>query len=170
MQRRTLLGLGVAGAAALAVAGGGAALLTARAWRNNRLLPAGRSVMSGVARGVLDGSWPAAAAQASAALQAHLQRLQGTIAGMPPATQGELNELLMILATPPGRRALAGLSAPWDEATVAQLHAAMQSMRQSSLMLRRQAYHALRDLTHAAFFADASTWPLLRYPGPRALA
>jgi hypothetical protein len=43
-------------------------------------------------------------------------------------------------------------------------------MRQSSLLLRRQAYGALRDLTHAAYFADATTWPLLRYPGPRTLA
>ena len=65
---------------------------------------------------------------------------------------------------------LAGLPAAWEHAPVADVQAALQSMRQSSLLLKRQAYNALRDLTHAAFFADASTWPLLRYPGPRALA
>lgn len=160
----------MAGAAALAAVGGGAALMVAPAWRDARLQPAGRAVMSGVARGVLDGSWPADAAQAAAALQAHLDRLQGTIAGMPPSTQGELDQLLTILATAPGRRVLAGLSAPWEDARVVQLQAALQSMRVSRLMLRQQAYHALRDLTHAAFYADASTWPLLHYPGPRTLA
>ena len=170
MQRRTLLGLGAAGAAVLALAGGGAALMTAPAWRDARLQPAGRAVMSGVARGVLDGSWPDDAAQASAALKAHLTRLQGTIAGMPSTTQSEVNELLSLLATSPGRRVVAGLSTPWEDAPVAELQAALQSMRQSRLMLRRQAYQALRDLTHAAFFADASTWPLLHYPGPRTVA
>jgi hypothetical protein len=39
-------------------------------------------------------------------------------------------------------------------------------MRRSSLILRRQAYHALRDLTQGAYFADASTWATLGYPGP----
>jgi len=44
------------------------------------------------------------------------------------------------------------------------------SLRVSGVDLRRQVYQALRDLTNAAYYADASTWPLLGYPGPRALA
>ena len=39
-------------------------------------------------------------------------------------------------------------------------------MRASRIALRQQAYHALRDLTHAAYFADAATWARLGYPGP----
>jgi hypothetical protein len=40
-------------------------------------------------------------------------------------------------------------------------------MRTSTLVLRQQAYHALRDLTNAAFYADAAAWAPMGYPGPR---
>ena len=43
-------------------------------------------------------------------------------------------------------------------------------MRTASLTLPQQAYHALRDLTNAAYFADAASWSQLGYPGPRAVA
>jgi hypothetical protein len=170
MQRRTLLGLGVAGAALVALAGGGAALMYESAWRDGRLLPAGRRVLAAVARAVLDGSLPADAATQTAAIDGHLARMESTVTAMPLHTQGEVADLLALLAMPPLRAALAGLPSAWEHASVTDVQAALQSMRQSSLLLRRQAYGALRDLTHAAYFADASTWPLLRYPGPRALA
>jgi hypothetical protein len=170
MQRRTLLGLGVAGAALLALAGGGAALMYERAWRDGKLLPAGRRVLAAVARAVLDGSLPSDAAARATAIDGHLTRLQATVSAMPAHTQSEVADLLALLSMPPLRVTLTGLSSPWEQASVADVQAALQSMRQSSLLLRRQAYGALRDLTHAAYFADASTWPLLHYPGPRTLA
>lgn len=170
MQRRTLLGLGAAGAAVLALAGGGAAWMYEAAWRNGELLRAGRRVLAAVARAVLDGSLPGDPRAAASALDSHLERMQTTLRGLPPHTQAEVANLLALLALPPGRRALAGLSSDWDSAAVTEVQAALQSMRRSSLLLRRQAYHALRDLTHAAYFADPTTWPLLGYPGPRPLA
>jgi hypothetical protein len=169
MQRRTLLGLGVAGGALLALAGSGIALMYEAAWRNGRLEPAGRSVLGAVARAVLDGSLPVETADQTAAIDTHLTRMNATVAAMSPNTQGEIADLLALLAMPPGRRALAGLASPWPRATLAELQGALQSMRQSSLLLRRQAYGALRDLTHAAYFSDPSAWPLLGYPGPRLL-
>ena len=42
-------------------------------------------------------------------------------------------------------------------------------MRVSSGTTRQQVYHALRDLTNAAWFADAGSWDLLGYPGPQAV-
>jgi hypothetical protein len=170
MQRRTLLGLGMAGAALLAVAGSGAALVSERTWRDGKLLPAGRRVLASVARAVLDGNLPSDAAAQAAAIDSHLARVEATVNAMPPHTQGEVANLLALLAMPPLRATFAGLSRAWEDASVTDVQAALQSMRQSSLLLRRQAYSALRDLTHAAYFADASTWPLLRYPGPRPLA
>ncbi len=170
MQRRTLLGLGAAGAAVVALAGGGAAWMYESAWRDGELLRAGRSVLAGVARAVLDGSLPDEPRAADAAIDAHLDRMQTALRALPPHTQAEVADLLALLAMPPGRRVLAGLSSPWDSAAVSDVQAALQSMRASSLLLRRQVYHALRDLTHAAYFAEASTWPLLSYPGPRSLA
>ncbi|HET9976086.1 MAG TPA: hypothetical protein VFQ20_01505 [Burkholderiaceae bacterium] len=170
MQRRTLLGMGIAGSAVLAVAGGGAWLLRAsRAWRDGRLLPDGQRVLRAVARGVLDGSLPdgvrAPGAQA-AALDAHLVRMQASLAALSPAAQREVDELLTLLATAPGRVALATLAPAWEDASVHDIQQALQSMRFSSIALRRQAYQALRDLTHVAFFADPSTWARLGYPGP----
>lgn len=171
MQRRTLLGLGIAGSAVLALAGGGAWLLrSAPAWRQGRLSPDGARVVRAIARAVLEGSLPAAADVQAAALDAHLVRMHDTLAALAPASQREIDELLTLLSTAPGRIALAGLSPPWDKASVAELQHALHSMRLSSIGLRQQAYHALRDLTHAAYFADPATWTLLGYPGPMKLA
>lgn len=168
MQRRSLLTLGVAAGAVLALAGG-VSLMVESAWREGKLLPAGRAVLAAVARAVLDGSLPKAASIQAAAIDAHLARLEAAVRAMPAHTQGEIAELLTLLALPPGRLALTGLGSNWAEASTLQIQLALQSMRLSSLQLRRQAYQALRDLTNAAYFADASTWVLLGYPGPRAL-
>ena len=145
-------------------------MLHERAWLDGKLLPAGRKVLASVARAVLDGSLPSDATAQAAAIESHLARVEATVSAMPLHTQGEVANLLALLAMPPLRAALAGLPRAWEHASVTDVQAALQSMRQSSLLLRRQVYGALRDLTHAAYFADASTWPLLRYPGPRSLA
>ena len=166
MERRTLLKLGLASSAALALVGGGAALFYEPGWRDGRLTGAGRRVLSAVAHAVLDGSLPADAGPQQAALASHLDRMDATLRAMPSATQREVGDLLALLALPPGRLALAGLAADWRLADVAQIQAALQAMRTSRLDLRQQAYHALRDLTHAAYFADSATWAQLGYPGP----
>jgi hypothetical protein len=168
MQRRTLLKLGVGAAAVLAVAGGGIALLRP-GLVDGRLAPAGREVFHAVARGVLDGMLPDDPDARDQALQAHLQRLDDTIAGFPAATQAELSQLLALLASTAGRFALAGLRTAWPQATVGELQGALQSMRTASLDLRQQAYHALRDLTNAAYVADASVWSRLGYAGPSSI-
>ena len=165
MQRRTLLKLGLGATVILVAAGGGVALLNP-ALAHGRLSEAGRSVMHAVARAVLDGALPIADSDRERALQAHLERLDAAIAAFPQPVQAELSQLLTLLATPPGRVALAGLSSPWPQASVAQVQEAMQGMRLSSLALKQQGYHALRDLTNAAYFSDPSAWQRMGYPGP----
>lgn len=166
MQRRTLLKLGLGAAAVLAVAGGGLALLRP-GLVDGRMTPAAREVFGAVARGVLDGSLPAAPAARDAALAAHLQRLDDTLAGFPLATQAELSQLLALLSSPPGRIALAGLRSDWPDASPHEVQQGLHDMRRSGLALRQQAYHALRDLTNAAYYADPQIWALMGYPGPR---
>ena len=168
MQRRNFLKLGVGSAALLALVGGGVALFQPGI-EQGRLTAAGRDVFFAVARGVLDGSLPADEAQRRAALQAHMTRLDDVLGAFPPAVQAELSQLLAILAALPGRAALAGLHVSWSAANTAQIQSALQGMRTSSLALRQQAYHGLRDLTNAAYYADAQIWPLMGYPGPRAI-
>ncbi len=169
MRRRTLLGLGLLGGAVLAVGGGAVFLGRSPAWFQGRLQPAGRLVFRAVARAVLDGSLPAEPEGQARALDDQLARLDVTLSALPPATQTEIDRLLTLLASAPGRRMLAGLAAAWEVASVAELQQALQGMRASRLLLKRQAYHALRDLTHAAFFADPAHWSRLGYPGPRAI-
>ncbi|GAB4554922.1 MAG: hypothetical protein Tsb007_11300 [Rhizobacter sp.] len=98
-----------------------------------------------------------------------MARLDDVLGAFPPAVQTELSQLLAILAAVPGRAALAGLHVSWSAANTAQIQSALQGMRTSSLAVRQQAYHALRDLTNAAYYADPQIWPLMGYPGPRTL-
>lgn len=160
--------LGIGTAALLVVAGGGVALLRP-GLIDGRLAPAGREVLHAVARAVLDGVLPVDAGARAAALEAHLKRVDEAIAVFPSATQAELSQLLALLGSAPGRLALAGLMTAWPQAQTSDVQRALQSMRTASLDLRQQAYHALRDLTNAAFFADPVAWPSLGYPGPVAI-
>lgn len=166
MQRRSLLKLGVGAATLLALTGGGVALFQP-GLSGGRLSPAGKTVFEAVARAVLDGSLPASAPERRAALDAQLKRLDDVILAFPAAVQSELSQLLALLATAPGRRLLAGLASDWPDASVAEIQAAFNDMLTSRLAPQQQAYHALRDLTNAAFYADPSAWPLVGYPGPR---
>ena len=168
MQRRTLFKLGLGGLVVVGLGGIGAAL-----WRpgvaGGRLTAAGRSVMGPVAEAVLDGVLPEAPAERAAALRAHAQRLDAAIAAFPLAVQQELSQLLALLSAAPGRLALAGLADHWPAAGVAPIQHALERMRRSRSELRQQTYHALRDLTNGAYFADPVAWPALGYPGPTPL-
>lgn len=170
MQRRTLLRVGLASGAALAMMSGAAVLFYAPGWRDGQLTVAGRDIFAAVASGVLDGTLPPEPEARHAALTAHLDRMNATLRSMAPATQREVAELLLVLGTPPGRVAMAGLRSDWPVASVAQVQASLQGMRVSRVSLRQQAYHALRDLTHAAYFSGSATWAQLGYPGPASLA
>lgn len=98
-----------------------------------------------------------------------MARLDSVLLAFPPHLQSELSQLLSLLSTSPGRRLLAGLSVDWQDASVDALQASFDDMRRSGIAVRQQAYHALRDITNAAFYADASAWGQMGYPGPRTL-
>lgn len=165
MQRRTLLKLGVVSAVVLVVAGGAAALLSP-GLQGGKLSIAGREVFRAVGRAVLDQSLPREHGPRQDALNGLLNRMDELTVALPPHAQTELSQLLSLLASAPGRRALAGLGDAWSLVTEARIQQSLQEMRLSGLVLRRQAYAALHDITAAAYFSDASTWPQLGYPGP----
>ena len=74
-----------------------------------------------------------------------------------------------LLASAAGRRGLMGLSGTWQEASVAEVTQALQSMRLSSITLRQQAFQGLHDLACAPYFSGQESWAVLGYPGPRAV-
>jgi hypothetical protein len=165
MHRRTLLRLGLASSAVLLLGGGVLALLEP-GLRAGRLTSSGRMVMGAVGRAVLDGSLPTQAASQQAAIGGLLARLDDLADALPAHAQAELSQLLALLASAPGRSALAGLATGWEQASVAEIQQALQGMRVSGVSLRQQAYQALHDMVGGAYFADPGTWPLLGYPGP----
>ena len=166
MQRRRLLTLGLTSTAVLMVAGGAAMWVQPGLQSDATLSRAGREVFSAIGRGVLDKSLPQQEAARQTAVDGLIYRIDSLVQALPPHAQAELSQLLSVLASAPGRRTIAGLSAPWPQASVADVQEALQSMRLSALALRQQAYGALHDIVMGAYFVDAATWPLLGYPGP----
>lgn len=166
MKRRTLLTVGIATGAVITLAGTTLALI--KPGRTDaRFTPSGRALFSAVAQTVLGPLLPSEAVARSAALEAHLTRVEKTIAGLPPHMQAEVDELITIIGSSPGRLTLVGLSTDWAHATSAEVSSALQSMQRSTLSVRQQAYHALRDITNGSYFADPSTWSAIGYPGAR---
>ena len=157
--------LGAASAIVLAVAGGGIALL-APGVVDGKLGAPGRAVFRAAGAAILDGSLPQPLAVREAALDGLLDRVDALVLALAPHVQKELSLLLSLLASAPGRQAIAGLDTDWANASIPQMQQALQSMRISNLSLRQQAYHALHDIVGGAYFSDAQTWPQLGYPGP----
>jgi hypothetical protein len=168
MNRRWWL-KGAAGVTLMAGLGMGAAQawkpgFEAGAWPED-LTPTLLALAAAVLRGTLPEPLPDPKAQ-SEELTHWTQRLQATLAGLPPAVQAEVSDLLGLLRLAPGRMILCGSGLDWAHLAPDDLHARLQAMRLSRLAPRQQAYHALRDLTHAAYYAGPNTWAALGYPGP----
>ncbi len=166
MKRRTLLKVGIITGAVLALAGGSLALIQP-ARRDGMLTERGRAVFAALAPAVLDSLLPQDGANRQAAIQALLGRVEATIAGMPPAMQAEVDELITLIGSAGGRLALVGLRRDWAEASAREVTAALQGLLESSLALRQQVFHALRDLTISAYMSDAAAWVTIGYPGQR---
>lgn len=166
MERRRWLQLGAVSAALAA----GTAVWGWRQWpaarEEGRFLVEAAALWRAVARAVLEGLLPEDPPLAAAAVQHWLTRLEATVAALPAPTQAELDLLTGALCQPLARAALTGSTAAWPAATTQELQGLLQQLRTSTLVERQQVYHALRDLTTAAYLADATTWPVLGYPGP----
>jgi len=165
LTRRRLLQLG-AGAAAVLVVAGGAAALWRSGLREGQLTASGRDVFRAIALGVLDGSLPPEEPARTRAIDAHLQRLDLTLAGLSSTAQSELSQLLAVLNLAAGRRFITTLPMSWSEASVDDVQIALRHMRQSTRETTLQTYHALRDLTNSAYFCAPETWAAMGYPGP----
>jgi len=166
MNRRRLLKFVLAGVPVAVAVGLGVSTLQPGIV-SGKLTAVGTAVFRAVALAVLEGSLPKEPDRLTLLLDAHLQRLNDTITGLSPNARSELSQLLSLLAHPVGRVAFAALPMDWASAPPSEVSLALQDLRQSAFETRQQAYHALRDLTNAAFYADAQAWPLMAYPGPR---
>jgi len=168
LKRRTFLKLGVASAVVLAV-GGGAIALMKPGLVDGKLSPAARAVMAKVGQAMLVGTLPSEPSALQASTDALLLRIDALLSGLPTFAIAELDQLLGLLISAPGRRFLVGLSSSWDAATTTEVGAALQSMRASGTELRIQAYQGLHDIVCVPYFSGEESWAVLAYPGPYAV-
>lgn len=168
MHRRTFLKLGVAGAAAFAVAGW---------WTTLRKRPAGTpaldedasAIVSAIVPAMLEGALPTIETERTAAIEATTANVDKAIQGLPPAAREELGRLFELLAMPVARRTLAGVASPWPQAGVAEVASFLDRWRDSGWALKRSAYDALHQLIIAAWYGNPQSWAAIGYPGPPAL-
>jgi len=165
-ERRHILKVGVAATSILAVCGGISIWLPRPIGHDGRLAPPARELFRAIAIAVLRGSLPTVGLDRLKQIDAHIVRLEAVLAAFPAATRSELGALISLLNNAAGRFAITMLRKPWVDLDEAETSAALEMMRNSSSTLRQQTYHALRDLTNAAFYAEPQAWSLMGYPGP----
>lgn len=170
--RRRLLKAGIAGGAALAIAGG-------VAWVARRVNERGASrtldadalaIVHAIVPAMLAGALPPAGAERARAIDETVSGVDRAIAALPPASRGELAQLFALLALSPGRRVFAGVASPWADADASEVAAFLDAWRASGWELKRSAYDALHQLVLAAWYANPRSWPAIGYPGPPLLA
>jgi hypothetical protein len=118
---------------------------------------------------LLEGALPQGGDARSAAIAQTVTAVQEAIRRLAPEAQQELGQLFALLASPPGRRLLAGVASPWENASVPQVTAFLQSWRTHRLGLLRSGYGALHDLVLGSWYAEPSHWSSIGYAGPRPL-
>ena len=162
-SRRTFLKVGLLGGAVLAAAGG--------AYRFSHRAPsAAPFILDGAAAAAISRIIPVVLQDAGlvtpADQAAAIERVIGAIAGLPLATQSEIQDLFSLLAFAPARRLLAGVHAPWHLAEQSDITAFLQSWRTHRIGVFQSGYAALHDLILGSWYAAPSSWVAIGYPGP----
>jgi hypothetical protein len=160
MKRRSLFKVGLAGSALLAI--GGIALTLSGDPTEKR-----KKVLDAIVATVLGGALPTDTAQRVQSVTATRDAVIVAIHGLAPASQKELDELFMLLASAPGRL-LAGFSlgTDWNTANEQQLIGFLQSWRTHKVDLFKVAYQAFHDLITGTWYADSANWTSIGYSGP----
>ncbi|TMG84816.1 MAG: hypothetical protein E6H74_05990 [Betaproteobacteria bacterium] len=170
ITRRTLLKAGIAGGAALAMlrwlymSDGQSATPSANP---TSLDASAREILAAIVPELLKGAIPPEDAfGASAEVLAGVER---AIAGLPPATRKELDELFSLLAFAPTRCLVAGVWSSWPKASPDAIAEFLDRWRDSGFALLRSAYGALHQLVLAAWYGNPRSWSAIGYPGPPSL-
>jgi hypothetical protein len=171
VTRRTLLKAGLAGGAALLLArwlytttSGATPIVKSGA----PLEPDARAIIAAIVPVVLDGALPTGSEAGPARAEA-LAAAEQAIAGLPPATRKELDQLFSLLAFAPTRCLLAGVWSPWPQATQESITSFLTRWRDSRFALLRSAYDALHQIVLGAWYGNPRSWPAIGYAGPPSL-
>jgi hypothetical protein len=89
-----------------------------------------------------------------------------SVARLGVEARGELAQLLGLFENALPGLLLDGRASPFTRLDPAAQDRALESWRDSRLVLRRGGYQALRKLCLGAYYADPRSWPGIRYKGP----
>ena len=167
--RRTLLKAGIAGGVVLVLARWLATSYSPRessALSGSALDPSARAIIAALVPVMLEGALPNADSEARAEVVAGVDR---AVAGLPPGSRKELEQLFALLSFAPTRCLLAGVWSSWPDASRDSVAAFLASWRDSRFTLLRSGYGALHQLILAAWYGNSRSWASLGYPGPPSL-
>lgn len=126
----------------------------------------GEGLVAALAPAVLAGTLPEAESEHREAIREVVEAFDRAVTGLSPAVQAEIGQLLGLLGFAPTRIVLAGVTTPWEEASVEEVGAFLSRWRGSRFDLKRASYQALTQLLQAAWYGNPRAWPAIGYPGP----
>lgn len=95
-----------------------------------------------------------------------VQGVDAALAALPDATRREVRQLFDLLENPWGRRWLAGVVEPWDQAQATAVAAFLGRWQHSRFALLRSGYQGLHALITAAWYGNPASWTALHYQRP----
>src|SRR6202790_208228 len=169
--RRTLVKAGIAGGVVLVLARW---MVTSYSPRKSAeetgsaLDSSARTIIAAIVPVLLEGAIPDmdTSVEARAEVVAGVDR---AVAGLPPGSRKELEQLFALLSFAPTRCLVAGVWSSWPAASRGSVAAFLGSWRDSRFALLRSGYGALHQLILAAWYANTRSWPAIEYPGPPSL-
>jgi hypothetical protein len=169
--RRTLLKAGIAGGAVLVLARW---IVTSYSPGESPVVgvwtldPSARTIIAAIVPVLLEGALP----DAGSSVEARAEVVVGVdraVAGLPPASRKELEQLFALLSFAPTRCLIAGVWSPWPDASSKSVAAFLASWRDSRFALLRSGYGALHQIIMAAWYGNTRAWPAIGYGGPPSL-
>jgi hypothetical protein len=122
--------------------------------------------IAALAASVLKGALPDDPGARAIAINEVVEAFDRTVAGLSPAVQKEVEELLSLLTFGVTRRFIAGIAKPWEEATEADVSNFLHAWRHSRFSLLQQCYQALVRLINACWYGNPLSWGNIDYGGP----
>ena len=173
-SRRQFLKVGIAGALALAVTRSldrnAFALVNPNSLRGSldlkKLANKDAEVIAALAPVILAGSLPDDVVSRQIAINEVVEAFDRTVAGLSPAVQREVEELLSLLTMPITRRFVVGISATWPNATEEEIKQFLERWRNHRFALFQQGYQALVRVMIACWYGNPLSWGKISYSGP----